>query len=158
MSNRTRPTAIVALTLPLLLAGCGGTADKQQADARIKTKPYSKMTDAEKEADIEKSLALLSPEDRKLAEAQRYCAFKEDVRLGSMGPPIKLMIDDKPVFLCCGGCKKKSGGQEKKLLARAEGLTKKAGEPDKKPAGAEEPKKKPAAEESDKKKSSDTEK
>ena len=158
MSNRTRPTALLVLALPLFLAGCGGTADKQAADARVKTKPYSEMTDAEKEADIAKSLALLSPEDRKLAEAQRYCAFKEDARLGSMGPPTKLIIDDKPVFLCCGGCKKKSGGQEKKLLARAEELRKKGGELDKKSAGTEEPKKKPAAEEPDKKKPSETEK
>ena len=49
-------------------------------------------------------LAKLSPEDRRLAEAQGYCAVQEDSRLGSMGTPVKLLLKGQPVFLCCRGC------------------------------------------------------
>jgi predicted metal-dependent hydrolase len=129
MTRRIRPVALLTLTLPLLLAGCGGTSEKQQAEADAKILVKPKVTEAEIEADIKKSLALLEPEDRKLAEAQRFCAYEPENRLGSMGRPIKLMIKDKPVFLCCGGCKKKSSGKEEQLLAKAEELKKKPAEP-----------------------------
>jgi hypothetical protein len=124
MFHRTRPTTLFALALPLLLAGCGGTSDKGHADAQPKAPARPAKTEAEVEADIEKSLALLKPEDRKLAEAQRFCVFEGENRLGSMGPPVKVMIQGKPVFLCCGSCKKKAGKDEK-LLAKAEELKKK---------------------------------
>ena len=45
-----------------------------------------------------------------------------DERLGSMGTPIKLMIKDKPVFICCGGCKKKAEADADKTLAKVEEL------------------------------------
>ena len=56
-----------------------------------------------------------------------------DERLGSMGPPIKLMVKGEPVFLCCGGCKKKAESDPDKTLAKvAELKTKKATSGDKK--------------------------
>src|SRR5262249_60772903 len=54
-------------------------------------------------AKIKASLDKLSPEDRALAEAQKTCPVT-DQPLGSMGVPIKLMLKDQPVFVCCGGC------------------------------------------------------
>ena len=57
------------------------------------------------EADIKTALAQLSPADRRLAQSQRFCPVIPDSRLGSMGTPIKVMIDGQPVFLCCDGCK-----------------------------------------------------
>ena len=59
-------------------------------------------TKAEKK--ISEALAPLSPADRKLAEAQRFCPMMEYSRLGAMGTPVKLVIDGKPVFVCCKGC------------------------------------------------------
>jgi multidrug efflux pump subunit AcrA (membrane-fusion protein) len=56
------------------------------------------------EAKIRRNLAKLSAEDRKLAEAQKYCPSERDSRLGSMGVPIKTMIEGRPVFFCCQGC------------------------------------------------------
>jgi membrane fusion protein, copper/silver efflux system len=54
------------------------------------------------EAEIRAYLAKLSPEDRRLAEQQRFCAVqKENSRLGSMGVPVKLLLKGRPVFLCC---------------------------------------------------------
>ena len=51
------------------------------------------------------TLAKLSPEDRQAVDSQRFCPVLETNRLGSMGPPVKLIIDGQPVFLCCEGCR-----------------------------------------------------
>jgi len=62
----------------------------------------------DKEAKIKASLDKLDPADRELAEEQRYCAVETEKRLGSMNTPIKLMVKDQPVFLCCKGCEKRA--------------------------------------------------
>lgn len=59
---------------------------------------------AKAEKKISEALAPLSAADRKLAETQRFCPMMEHSRLGAMGTPIKLMIEGKPVFVCCKGC------------------------------------------------------
>ncbi len=56
------------------------------------------------EAEIRKELAKLSPEDRRLAEQQRFCVVQTQNRLGSMGVPIKKMVNGQPVFICCESC------------------------------------------------------
>ena len=57
------------------------------------------------EKEVAANLAKLSPADRKAAEAQKTCAVQEGVRLGSMGPPVKVTVKGKEVFLCCAGCR-----------------------------------------------------
>src|SRR5262245_41070176 len=93
----------VALTIPMLLAGCSGgpASSPQPSPAGPKTANGS----AGDEAKIQANLAKLSAEDRKLAEEQKYCANETDSRLGSMGEPVKVMVKDQPVFLCCKSCK-----------------------------------------------------
>jgi uncharacterized protein (TIGR03000 family) len=56
------------------------------------------------DATVEENLAKLSPEDRKLAEAQKLCAVQEQIRLGAVGKPVKVTIKGQPVFLCCEAC------------------------------------------------------
>jgi membrane fusion protein, copper/silver efflux system len=56
------------------------------------------------EAKITANLAKLNAADRPLAEAQVYCPIMKGRPLGSMGTPIKLMIQNQPVFVCCDGC------------------------------------------------------
>jgi hypothetical protein len=68
--------------------------------------PAAVIDDAE--AKIAAALAELSPDDRRLAELQRFCAVLPNNRLGVMGPPLKLMIEGQAVFLCCAGCKEKA--------------------------------------------------
>ncbi|MDA8562839.1 efflux RND transporter periplasmic adaptor subunit [Mariniblastus sp.] len=63
----------------------------------------SQLTEAEQE-EIRKSFEPLSEADRKLAKAQVICPVTE-VRLGSMGTPIKLEIEGRTVFVCCEGCR-----------------------------------------------------
>ena len=70
------------------------------------------------EATVRSSLAALTPEDRKLVEAQRECPILEASRLGSMGTPLKVVLDGKPAFVCCKGCVKQAQADPKKTLAR----------------------------------------
>jgi uncharacterized protein (TIGR02231 family) len=57
---------------------------------------------------IKAAMAKLSPEDRRLAEAQVFCAVDHESPLGSMGPVLKVVCKGKPVFLCCKGCEKEA--------------------------------------------------
>jgi len=43
-----------------------------------------------------------------------------------MGAPIKLMVKDQPVFICCKGCKDEALAHPDKTLAKVETLKKKA--------------------------------
>ena len=60
------------------------------------------------ESDVTLAMAELSPEDRKEAEAQKFCAVMNTSLLGSMGTPLKLDVKGQPVFVCCGGCKSRA--------------------------------------------------
>ncbi len=80
--------------------------------------------DKKKEADIQAALAKLKPDDRKLAEAQKFCAIQTKNRLGSMGTPIKLTIKGQPVFLCCNNCVAKAQASPDKTLAEVADLKK----------------------------------
>jgi uncharacterized protein (TIGR02231 family) len=53
---------------------------------------------------IKAAMDKLSPEDRKLAEQQIFCAVDQDTALGSTGPIIKVMAKTQPLFVCCKGC------------------------------------------------------
>jgi hypothetical protein len=76
----------------------------------------------DKEAKIKAALDQLPSADRKLAEEQKYCAVMTDHRLGSMGKPIKVVLKDQPVFLCCDSCTKKANADPDKTLASANKL------------------------------------
>lgn len=79
-------------------------------------------TPEDSDAKINAALARLSPADRKAAEEQKFCPIIADSRLGSMGVPIKLMIDNQPVFLCCEGCKKAALENSAETLAKVREL------------------------------------
>jgi len=93
-------SSLASITALLLAAGCGSTANPSPREA---------------------ALAKLSPEDRKLAESQGYCAVTSEP-LGEMGAPLKLILNDKPVWICCSGCEKKAKSNPVKTLAHAEEL------------------------------------
>lgn len=86
--------AALVLLLPLFAIGCSNNASISQE------KPE------DKEAKIKAALDQLDPADRTLAEEQKFCAVEPKNRLGSMGKPIKLTIEDEPVFVCCKSCEK----------------------------------------------------
>ncbi len=73
-------------------------------------------------AEIAAALAKLSPDDRALAEKQRFCPVA-DFRLGSMGTPKKVDLNGKPVFICCEGCRDSLTQQPDKYLAKLAAAT-----------------------------------
>jgi hypothetical protein len=81
---------------------------------------------AQLEAKISEALSTLSPEDRKMAEAQRFCAVQTEERLGSMGAPKKVTVNGQPVFICCGSCAKNAQANPAKTLRTVQELKAKA--------------------------------
>jgi hypothetical protein len=128
-------------TFALALAGCSASSSPSKpapAPPRAATPPKADTTavaeapapkpgPADKDAKIKAERDKLSPEDRALVEAQEWCV-QSDERLGEMGPPIKIMIKDKPVFLCCDSCEKDAKADPDKTLAKVEELKKKKAE------------------------------
>ena len=53
---------------------------------------------------VQVTVARLTEADRPLVERQRMCPVMEDSALGSHGTPIKLMVGNQPLFVCCEGC------------------------------------------------------
>jgi hypothetical protein len=96
---------------------CKSCNKKAQADTKATLAAVKKLKK------VAAALAKLSPEDRKLAEAQRFCAVEEENLLGSMGKPVKLVIEGQPVFLCCAGCQDTAKADPKKTLAKVKELT-----------------------------------
>jgi hypothetical protein len=71
-----------------------------------------------KDAKIAAAMHELSDDDRREAEAQKYCAVANTNLLGSMGKPYKVMIEGQPVFLCCDGCEEQALKDPKATLAK----------------------------------------
>jgi hypothetical protein len=85
----------------------------------------------DKEATIRANLAKLPEKDRKLAEAQKWCAVETDDRLGATGVPEKIQIKDQPIFLCCKKCIDQARKNPDQTLARVKELQAKAKAEDK---------------------------
>ena len=92
----------------------GGSGGSQAKGTKVSNvRPSTPQNPA---AIIKAGLAQLTSEDRKLAEAQGTCPILKN-RLGSMGPPVKVVIDGQTVFLCCAACKEKALANTKQTLA-----------------------------------------
>jgi hypothetical protein len=115
--------ARVLLPLAALLLILGGCTDRSP-----RTAPAPPTA---RDADFTAALDQLPPEDRRLAEEQKYCAVMTENPLGSMGKPYKVMVEDQPVFLCCSGCKKKALADPQKTLATVKALKEKNAPPKK---------------------------
>ncbi len=135
-AHSLRSAAALAALTALTLAGCTGTNQPPAArpPAKVaKAQDHSHDHDANANANaIQESLAKLSPEDRALAEQQKNCVITDEP-LGEMGVPVKIMVKDQPVFLCCKSCEKKALADPDKTLAKVAELKAKpkAAEPSK---------------------------
>lgn len=89
--------AVVLASSASALVGCG-------KDAPTSDHQHGHGDHVASEAEIRQALAQLSPEDRKLAEEQGYCANEPESKLGSMGTPLKVMVQNRAVFVCCDDC------------------------------------------------------
>jgi Cu(I)/Ag(I) efflux system membrane fusion protein len=56
-------------------------------------------------------------EDEKLIARQKLCPVTDEP-LGSMGAPVKLIVDGRAVFICCKGCERAVRSEPKKYLAK----------------------------------------
>jgi membrane fusion protein, copper/silver efflux system len=74
------------------------------------------------EQKIVQELTKLPLADRELVAQQRFCAISDKSRLGSMGPPIKVVLSGEPVFLCCEGCEPAAKDDPQGTIARAKQL------------------------------------
>lgn len=99
-------------SLALFLAGCGSAQNGMSTAA-----PQAQHAGPNEKEEQKTNFAKLSNEDRPLAEAQGYCTVTAEP-LGSMGPPLKLIINEQPVFICCKGCEKKAVANPDKTLAK----------------------------------------
>jgi hypothetical protein len=106
----------------LLSAACGLVIAQSPAAKNTAMPQGSDAPSKEQAADIAASLAKLSPEDREIAEAQGFCPIQVKNRLGVMGTPVKVMINNQPVFLCCNGCRAKALANPDKTLAMVASL------------------------------------
>lgn len=111
MKLRILSVASVA-SFALFLTGCGSAQNQRPAVA-----PQAHHGDHAETPEQQANLAKLSEADRPLAEAQGYCAVTSEP-LGSMGPPLKLIVQDRPVFVCCKGCEKKAQSHPYTTLAK----------------------------------------
>lgn len=80
------------------------------------------LTPAEEDREVVANLAQLTPEDRKLAQAQKVCAVESDNRLGAMGVPVKIVIKGQPIFLCCEDCRETALADPDKTLSQVKKL------------------------------------
>ncbi len=108
----------------LMVIGCQQSPPNHaKVGATTPTSPASNAASSpDEEAEIRASLAELSPEDRKLAEAQRFCAVDNDSRLGTMGAPAKIIVNGETVFLCCMGCAKEAKSHPEETVAKVKEL------------------------------------
>ncbi|HZZ81394.1 MAG TPA: hypothetical protein VFE62_23030 [Gemmataceae bacterium] len=94
------------------------------ATGQLLADPQNEKSPAEQEAEIQAALAELPGADKVLAEAQRFCVTMPRERLGAMGAPKKIMLNGKPVFLCCEGCEKQAKANPKATLQTVEQMKK----------------------------------
>jgi hypothetical protein len=121
--------SFLVLSVTLVVAGCKEAApDKTKAvtttDKATGTQPERLTAPVEVDPEIEASLNKLTPEDRRLAEAQRLCPVSNHP-LGSMNVPPKITIEGQTVFLCCKACENDALANADRTLAKAKELKEK---------------------------------
>ncbi len=80
--------------------GLPPVTQKQSRDKGAEAKSLAAVVPSEEDL---KNIEKLPEEDRQPAQAQALCPVR-GAALGSMGVPVKIMLRNKPVYLCCKGC------------------------------------------------------
>jgi Cu(I)/Ag(I) efflux system membrane fusion protein len=75
-------------------------------------------TPNDEEAVIASSLAKLPEDQHREAAEQEYCVVLEDSKLGSMGVPVRHVVEGRAVYVCCKGCNKDVLENPKAALAK----------------------------------------
>jgi len=117
MRTLIRPSVVAFLLTASAMIGCGGNPQPGPVASTPVAESSSGEHAATDQAVITEALAQLSPEDRLLAESQKFCAIATENPLGTMGTPLKIEVNGEPVFLCCAGCKGKALRNPEETLA-----------------------------------------
>ena len=109
-------TLLCSIAFSLLLVLTTKLVRAHEGDAHDAHGEHDTATPDEVSAKIAENLKQLTPDDRELVEAQKYCPVMPDVRLGEMGPPIKVEFDGQAIMVCCKGCQKAALANPAKTL------------------------------------------
>ncbi len=101
---------LLAFTMTAALSGCS----KAPETAANPSVPAIAPADGHEMASA--AAVPLSTEDQALADRQKVCLVGGEA-LGSMGTPVKVMLGDRAVFLCCEGCRGAVEANPEKYLA-----------------------------------------
>jgi hypothetical protein len=104
--KRTSLYGVLSLTLVtcLSLTGC------KEEPADVPAEPKAETAAATEEP-------TLTAEEQALAAAQKVCPVTDEA-LDSMGGPIKVVLGDRTVFVCCEGCIDELKANQDKYLAK----------------------------------------
>ena len=97
----------------LLLVGCSSQDVSEPATGPSSSADWKTGLDE----DVVNGLSQLTDADRTAAMAQETCPVT-DKPLGSMGKPLKVTLEGREVFLCCGGCEEELKNNAAKYLAK----------------------------------------
>jgi hypothetical protein len=132
MTNIFRLSVILACGLMIGAVGCkpkpvaAPQSQPKASEGPVLAPPQKPTASADPKADdsdtadpakIKANLALLSTEDRALAEKQKICPVSGGP-LGAMGAPKKINVAGHDVFICCQGCEKELTSEPDKYLAK----------------------------------------
>ncbi|MEW4488633.1 hypothetical protein AB1L42_11155 [Thalassoglobus sp. JC818] len=106
---RSYSLAILAVFSGLILSA-SGCAEKQAESPNAATEQSNSEESATEE---------LTAADRALIEAQVVCPVGGG-ELGSMGTPVKVMVEGEPIFICCESCREPLLETPDKYLPRIE--------------------------------------
>lgn len=101
MSRQFASILFLAAAALGMATGCNSNPNPPAANPPATGGSATGPSDMEK---MKAELAKLSPEDAASAEKQHVCLVT-DKMLGTMGPPLKVDVDGKPIWICCEGCR-----------------------------------------------------
>lgn len=117
---------LLFVAVAIIASGCNEVKPSTAPPGGPTQAPPGEPTKSGDASDALANLNKLSKEDRQMAVAQKNCPVTDEP-LGSMGVPIKLMVNDQPVFICCKSCEKTAKKDADKTLEKVSKLKAQAG-------------------------------
>lgn len=114
------PAALLTVAVVLFPAGC--SEKPKVADAPTAKKDGLADGENARSAEYLQNVHKVSAVDREAALRQQVCAVAGKP-LGSMGVPVKVVLKERSIFLCCKGCESKVKSDPDKVLRRVDELT-----------------------------------
>lgn len=112
-----RSTAVVLSSALLAVIGCGDTVEPvEKTSTEMRGHDHQEghnhgehdhgAATGNAMDQMKAVLAELPAADAAAAEAQHFCPVSDEM-LGTMGPPERVMVDGREVWICCDGCRER---------------------------------------------------